>query len=153
VTSQDVYRIAFYGDPDFPECDEDYEVLLGPESFECILTEPEDRTWNRDGRKAVDRLNEQHRCIAALVGERDRFQAAYELRVAEAEDNIWRANAAEAEVERLRGRLELLEEEHRAWARYLAAKPGEIMPAECEGVVAHRAVAEFDESQDGEGIE
>jgi len=40
--------------------------LTGPDGFECQLGEPEDRTWSRDGRDAVDRLNAQHVRIAAL---------------------------------------------------------------------------------------
>lgn len=36
---------------------EDYEVLLGPDGFQCILTEPEDRTWNRDLKAVIFELN------------------------------------------------------------------------------------------------
>jgi len=35
-----------------------YDVLIGPRGFECMLGEPEDRNWFRDGRDAIDRLNE-----------------------------------------------------------------------------------------------
>jgi hypothetical protein len=31
--------------------------LIGPDGFSCYLGEPEDRTWFRDGRDAVDELN------------------------------------------------------------------------------------------------
>lgn len=43
----------------------EYDALVGPE-FLCVLTEPEDRTWGRDGRRVVCRLNQQHEAIAAL---------------------------------------------------------------------------------------
>lgn len=33
-----------------------YSVLKGPDGFECWLTEPEDRSWSRDGSKVVERL-------------------------------------------------------------------------------------------------
>jgi hypothetical protein len=46
--------------------DETYDVLVGPDGFECMLGEREDRTWCRDGRQAVDRLNSQHREIERL---------------------------------------------------------------------------------------
>ena len=36
---------------------EDYDLLLGPNGFECMLGEPEDCTWYRDGSGAVDELN------------------------------------------------------------------------------------------------
>lgn len=39
---------------------EDYDVLIGPNNFECGLTEPEDRNWYRDGRTVVDELNRLH---------------------------------------------------------------------------------------------
>lgn len=34
-----------------------YSMLKGPNNFECCLTEPEDRTWYRDGRSVVEELN------------------------------------------------------------------------------------------------
>jgi hypothetical protein len=52
---------ADYGDDDRFAC-----RLTGPDGFECVLGEPEDRTWSRDGRDAVVRLNAQHKRIAAL---------------------------------------------------------------------------------------
>ena len=39
---------------------EEYSLLLGPNGFECILGEPEDCTWQRDGRKVVEQLNRLH---------------------------------------------------------------------------------------------
>jgi len=36
---------------------EEYDLLRGPDGFECCLTEPEDRTWHRDGSVVVEELN------------------------------------------------------------------------------------------------
>lgn len=33
--------------------DDEYSVLHGPDGFECVLGEPEDRTWTRDAHHAV----------------------------------------------------------------------------------------------------
>lgn len=38
-------------------CCDEYDVLIGPNGFECVLTEPEDRIWSRDLRIVVDELN------------------------------------------------------------------------------------------------
>lgn len=38
----------------------DYDVLIGPNGFCCILGEIEDRTWSRDASKVVGELN---RCM------------------------------------------------------------------------------------------
>ena len=46
--------------------DESYEVLHGPDGFECMITEPEDRTFGRDLKDAVKRLNEQHAELVRL---------------------------------------------------------------------------------------
>jgi hypothetical protein len=45
-------------------CD-DYDMLKGPNGFECCLTEPEDRTWYRDGSRVIGELNK-------LFAERDK---------------------------------------------------------------------------------
>ena len=47
-------------------CAEEYDLLLGPKDFECCLTEPEDRSWRRDGAEVIARLNEQDDEIARL---------------------------------------------------------------------------------------
>lgn len=51
---------------------EGYPVLVGPNDFECVLTEPEDRTWGRDLGFVVAELNRLHeeneRLRAALGG-------------------------------------------------------------------------------------
>ena len=41
-------------------------ILLGPGGFECVLGEPEDRSWYRDGKEAVAKLNEQYDKITEL---------------------------------------------------------------------------------------
>ena len=51
---------AYFYDRD-AEMDEYWgKTLLGPDDFECLLGEPEDATWFRDGVPAMNRLNEQH---------------------------------------------------------------------------------------------
>lgn len=41
-------------------CCDEYDVLIGPDKFECVLTEPEDRIWSRDLRIVMDELNRLH---------------------------------------------------------------------------------------------
>ena len=36
---------------------QEYDMLYGPDGFECCLTEPEDRSWCRDGNKVIAELN------------------------------------------------------------------------------------------------
>ena len=47
-------------------CCETYDLLVGPDGFECLLTEPEDRVWFRDLKPVVELLNEQGRHIHEL---------------------------------------------------------------------------------------
>ena len=49
--------------------DHTYDMLVGPDNFYCLLTEPEDRMWCRDLQKVVDKLNEQHKKILELKHE------------------------------------------------------------------------------------
>ena len=42
-----------------------YSFLRGPDGFGCCLGEPEDCTWYRDGKPAVERLNQQHEALTA----------------------------------------------------------------------------------------
>lgn len=56
-----------------------YSCLVGPDEFECTLTEIEDRTWGRDLRPVVNRLKEQHARIASLDAQ---LTAAQEREVA-----------------------------------------------------------------------
>ncbi len=38
-----------------------YEKLVGPNGFECWLTEPEDRIFSRDLKPLVDLVNAKHK--------------------------------------------------------------------------------------------
>jgi len=42
---------------------EDYDLLIGPDGFECFLGEPEDRRWYRDAAAVVDELNRLHEAL------------------------------------------------------------------------------------------
>ena len=46
---------------------EEYDMLRGPNGFECCLTEPEDRYWYRDGNPVIVELNR-------LLAETERLQ-------------------------------------------------------------------------------
>ena len=46
-----------YHIPDIEQCCEYYNELVGPNGFSCVLTEPEDRTWYRDGASVIIELN------------------------------------------------------------------------------------------------
>jgi ribosomal protein L29 len=54
------YRVATDGEKAELEMNPDLCVLVGPGGFCCYLGEPEDRTWYRDARPAVDELNRLH---------------------------------------------------------------------------------------------
>ncbi len=56
----DAYRIATTEEVKAADCCEDYDLLLGPDGFECLLTEPEDRRWSRDGKGVISELNRLH---------------------------------------------------------------------------------------------
>jgi uncharacterized coiled-coil protein SlyX len=62
-------------------CDEkDFRYTLhGPDGFDSTLGEPEDCSWVRDGKDAVDRLNDQHDTIATLRRELAEARKATEL--------------------------------------------------------------------------
>lgn len=51
---------AYYRDTVPEDHDDTYELLRGPNGFECLLTEPEDRTWGRDGKPVIAELNRLH---------------------------------------------------------------------------------------------
>lgn len=53
-----------------------YPELAGPAGFSCTLTEPEDRTWGRDLRPVVARLNEFHFEVEQLMADRERLRKA-----------------------------------------------------------------------------
>jgi hypothetical protein len=42
------YRIANTEEKDERGVSEEYDLLIGPNGFECFLGEPEDRSWDRD---------------------------------------------------------------------------------------------------------
>lgn len=60
------YRVLTNDEVESLNYDPYYEVLIGPDGFECVLGEPEDRYWRRDGKDAVKRLNEQHEELERL---------------------------------------------------------------------------------------
>jgi len=54
------YRVATDEEAAARGLNPDLCVLVGPGGFCCYLGEPEDRTWYRDARPAVDELNRLH---------------------------------------------------------------------------------------------
>jgi len=62
---------------------EDCDLLIGPNGFECMLGELEDRTWYRDGVAAVNKLNELHE------------QVQYQKAVNDALVKLWDARCEE----------------------------------------------------------
>ena len=59
------YRIAT-DEEKVGKCSDQYDLLLGPDGWDCYLGEPEDRTWERDAAAVVDLLNSQHAEIERL---------------------------------------------------------------------------------------
>lgn len=55
--------------------DDSYAVLAGPGGFECVLTEPEDRDWHRDGKAVVAELNRLRATVAELTAVCERTDA------------------------------------------------------------------------------
>lgn len=70
------YRVLSFSEGRELGINELYSCLVGPDEFECILTEIEDRTWGRDLWPVVNRLKEQHARIAELEAQ---LAAAQEL--------------------------------------------------------------------------
>lgn len=60
------------------EIADEYEMLIGPDGFECCITEPEDRTFGRDLRGVVAKLNDYDRDIKAQTETILRLRAAIE---------------------------------------------------------------------------
>lgn len=86
---------AYRVDPDAEPWD---SILLGPDEFACRLGEPEDRTWGRDGREAVERLNAQHAELTTLrarLAEVERVLAEVRPVVDRATPGEWFATAYE----------------------------------------------------------
>ena len=63
------------------ECCDEYEMLIGPNGFECCLTEPEDRTWYRDGQAAIVELNRLHAEVERLSEFEELVEALQEFGV------------------------------------------------------------------------
>lgn len=42
---------------------DNYSGLVGPDGFECVLTEPEDRIWSRDLEPVVNELNKLYAIV------------------------------------------------------------------------------------------
>jgi hypothetical protein len=67
------YQLPY--DDEHRDFDENYDCLIGPYGNEvALLTEPEDRTWSRDGADVVHELNRQQERIAALEAEVGRLR-------------------------------------------------------------------------------
>ena len=60
------YRIATNKEKAEREVSWDYDLLIGPNDFECWLGEPEDCTWSRDGEPVVNELNRLHNEVQRL---------------------------------------------------------------------------------------
>jgi hypothetical protein len=86
---------AYHIDHDEKDFD-DVDVLVGPDGFQCVLGEPEDRSWLRDGRDAVARLNQQHETIATLRRELAEARAEIDEIGHTGGTSITRLNAANA---------------------------------------------------------
>jgi len=48
---------------------DDYDLLVGPDGFECFLGEPEDCRWCRDAAGVVDELNKLHEKLQKTKGD------------------------------------------------------------------------------------
>jgi hypothetical protein len=70
----DVYRPATYEEKLEAGIDEYYDLLVGPNGFECFLGEPEDRIWQRDGSQVVKELNHLSAGLKQAIRERDEAQ-------------------------------------------------------------------------------
>jgi len=42
---------------DSDDISDEYQKLIGPDNFECVITEPEDRTFGRDLSTVISELN------------------------------------------------------------------------------------------------
>ena len=69
-----------------------HTVLVGPNGFECWLTEPEDRIWSRDLRPVVNELNRLASALEAVAN------AALDSLDVELEANIKARGAAAAHL-------------------------------------------------------
>jgi len=74
MTNDSEYRIATDAEFEALNADSTYDLLIGPDGFKCLLTEPEDRIWYRDLRPVVAELNRLYRLSTTIeVGDAVRF--------------------------------------------------------------------------------
>jgi len=74
---------------------EEYSCLVGPDGFECVLSEPEDRVWWRDLSPVVERLNNYADRIAELeqqLAAAQEREAAYRNALMDAAKDFGRAD-------------------------------------------------------------
>ena len=107
--------------------DENYDVLVGPDDFECILGEPEDRTWGRDGKRSVARLNAQHVEI-------ERLREVLEERTLQHRVQLENSQRLTIENERLRAECSLYLQERQAIRDLFPACLDEYGPTLLEAV-------------------
>lgn len=97
-------------DGNFPR-DECYDTLVGPDGFECCLTEPEDRNWHRDGKVVVAELNRQRAEIYQLKRRIDMMVSGFRSHLA---DLITRIGPARR-PEDIKAKLEEIHNSYNAW--------------------------------------
>jgi hypothetical protein len=59
-----VYRRATDEEKEEANVCEEYELLIGPDGFECVLTDPEDRNFYRDGVPIITELNRLYALVS-----------------------------------------------------------------------------------------
>ena len=100
----ETYRILSYEEAREAKIYELYSCLVGPDGFECTLTEPEDRTWGRDLLPVVERLNEYAARIRELEAQLTAAQERNTKLQSEHLDHVYalheQLTAANAEIER-----------------------------------------------------
>ena len=108
-----------YGDP----C---YEVLKGPDGFECWITEPEDRTFDRDLSPVVQRLETLEQTIneqRALINNLEKTEVIYHEKIHDLETTVEKQRAA---IDGYKGQLRLqdgeIEEQKAEIARLTKAR-------------------------------
>jgi len=74
MSKNNAYRIPTDEEKDKSGCAADYDLLVGPNGFECFLGEPEDRTWYRDAAPVVEELNRLQSFLAAAKAENERLR-------------------------------------------------------------------------------
>lgn len=79
------------------ECDGDpcYSVLKGPDGFACWLTEPEDRSWHRDGADVVKRLEQLEAQLAQAKRQLAEVTQQYTAAIQHSEELVTTPRAAQ----------------------------------------------------------